>query len=86
MKFKKRFFCCCFFGLLPFTFFSSDCPLQILSSKTYNRDILKTITASCLRFGQMIEDYELIKIKSGIRAKIKNYLVKMTVRSSLSTS
>ena len=50
-----------FFELLPFTFLSSDCPLEILSSKTYNKDISKSITASSLRFGQLIEDCELIK-------------------------
>ena len=37
-------------------FFSSYCPLQILTSKTCNKDISKTIIARRLRFGQLIED------------------------------
>ena len=39
-------------------FFSSYCPLQIWTLKTCNKDIAKTIPASGLKFGQLIEDDE----------------------------
>ena len=35
--------------------FSSNCPLQIWTSKIFNKDISKTITDSSLRFGHLIE-------------------------------
>ena len=38
--------------------FFSLCSWQILISKTSNKDILKNITASSLRFGQLKEDGE----------------------------
>ena len=38
--------------------FSSYYPLQILTSKTCNKDIYKPITVSSLRLGQMKEDGE----------------------------
>ena len=65
MKIKNKFF----LSYCPLHF-SSYSPLQIRTSKTCNRDISKTITASRLRFGQLIEDY----------------LVKKMVRSSFSAS
>ena len=43
-----------------FFFFSNDLPLQILSLKICNHDILKTITASSFKLGQLIEDDEEI--------------------------
>ena len=36
-------------------FFSSYCLLQILAWKTCNQDISKTITASSIKLGQLIE-------------------------------
>ena len=36
--------------------FSSNCPLQIWPLKNGNKDISKTITASSLKLGQLIED------------------------------
>ena len=36
----------------------SYCPLQIWTWKLCNKDISKTITASILRFSQLIEDGE----------------------------
>ena len=57
MKIKKK----SFFLVIAFHNFSSDCPLQIWPLKTYNKDISKTITASRLRFGQLIVDCESIK-------------------------
>ena len=38
--------------------FSSYCPLQIWTLKTCNEDISKTVIASGLKFGQLIEEYE----------------------------
>ena len=47
--------------------FSSNCPLQIWTSKTCNKDISKTITAiySSLRFFQLIEVKRLPGEKDG---------------------
>ena len=39
-------------------FCSSYCPLQIWTLKTCNEDISKTIIASSLKFGQLIDDDE----------------------------
>ena len=47
-----------FFRFIALCIFSSYCPLQILTSKTCNKDISKTIIARRLRFGQLIEDGE----------------------------
>ena len=47
------------FLVIAFYIFPSDCPMQIWSFRTYNKDIFKTITASSLIFGQLIEDCEL---------------------------
>ena len=47
-----------FFPVIALCIFSSYCPLQIWTSKTFNKDISKTITASSLRFGQLKEDGE----------------------------
>ena len=39
-------------------FFFSYCPLQIWPLKTCNKDISKTVIASSLKPGQLIEDDE----------------------------
>ena len=41
-------------------FFSNYLPLQILTLKICNHDILKTITARSFKLGQLIEDDEQI--------------------------
>ena len=44
-----------FFSSYSSMHFSSNCPLQIWTSNICIKDISKTITASSLRFGQLIE-------------------------------
>ena len=53
--FKNIYFILFFSSYCPLHFLSY-CPLQIWTSKNFNKDVSKTVTASSLRFGQLIED------------------------------
>ena len=57
MKILKKS-CFIFFLVMAVYPFMIDCLLQMWSSKTNDKDILKTITSSSHRFGQLAEDCE----------------------------